>query len=131
MWFLWLLLAGDVAAAGLFVVMAKRREAVVRLSFYARQHPAKFLAGLPDLHSFDNGTPFGPKERIEAAGRELHCMRFHARFDMPLAWRRAGAEARDIDGAGTRELSPARDRCVLRVRGYSGQRQRDGKRDSP
>ena len=32
---------------------------------YRVQHPAKFLAGLPDLHSFDNGTPFGPKERID------------------------------------------------------------------
>jgi uncharacterized protein YfaS (alpha-2-macroglobulin family) len=29
------------------------------------QQPEKFLAGLPDLHSFDNGTPFGPKERID------------------------------------------------------------------
>jgi glucan biosynthesis protein C len=45
MWFLWLLLVGDVAAAGLFVVMARRREALVRLSFYARRHPAKFLVG--------------------------------------------------------------------------------------
>lgn len=44
-WFLWLLLVGDVAAAGLFVLVARRREALVRLSFYARQHPAKFLAG--------------------------------------------------------------------------------------
>ena len=32
---------------------------------YRVQNPAKFLAGLPDLHSFDNGTPFGPKERID------------------------------------------------------------------
>jgi peptidoglycan/LPS O-acetylase OafA/YrhL len=44
-WFLWLLLVGDIAAAGLFVVMARRRDALVHLSFYARQHPAKFLAG--------------------------------------------------------------------------------------
>jgi peptidoglycan/LPS O-acetylase OafA/YrhL len=44
-WFLWLLLVGDVAAAGLFIVLARRREALVSLSFYARQHPAKFLAG--------------------------------------------------------------------------------------
>ncbi len=32
---------------------------------YHVQNPGKFLAGLPDLHSFDNGTPFGPKERID------------------------------------------------------------------
>ena len=32
---------------------------------YRVQNPGKFLAGLPDLHSFDNGTPFGPKERID------------------------------------------------------------------
>jgi alpha-2-macroglobulin len=32
---------------------------------YHVQNPAKFLAGLPDLHSFDNGTPFGPKEQID------------------------------------------------------------------
>jgi alpha-2-macroglobulin len=32
---------------------------------YRVPHPEKFLSGLPDLHSFDNGTPFGPKERID------------------------------------------------------------------
>ena len=32
---------------------------------YRVQNPAKFLSGLPDLHSFDNGTPFGPKESID------------------------------------------------------------------
>jgi len=32
---------------------------------YRVPHPDKFLAGLPELHSFDNGTPFGPKERID------------------------------------------------------------------
>ena len=32
---------------------------------YKVQNPEKFLTGLPDLHSFDNGTPFGPKERID------------------------------------------------------------------
>jgi uncharacterized protein YfaS (alpha-2-macroglobulin family) len=32
---------------------------------YRVPHPEKFLAGLPDLHSFDNGTPFGPKEQID------------------------------------------------------------------
>jgi hypothetical protein len=33
---------------------------------YRVRNPAKFLAGLPDLHSFDNGTPWGPKEQIDA-----------------------------------------------------------------
>ncbi len=32
---------------------------------YRVQNPARFLAGLPDLHSFDNGTPWGPKEQID------------------------------------------------------------------
>ena len=32
---------------------------------YRVQNPGKFLAGLPDLHSFDNGNPWGPKERID------------------------------------------------------------------
>jgi uncharacterized protein YfaS (alpha-2-macroglobulin family) len=32
---------------------------------YRVQDPRKFLAGLPDLHSFDNGTPFAGKERID------------------------------------------------------------------
>ena len=32
---------------------------------YRVPHPDKFLAGLPDLHSFENGTPFGPNERID------------------------------------------------------------------
>ena len=45
MWFLWLLLVGDVAAAGLYQLMAGHRDAVVRLSLYAREHPAKFLSG--------------------------------------------------------------------------------------
>jgi glucans biosynthesis protein C len=45
MWFLWLLLVGDAAAAGLFQLMAGRRDAVSRISAYARAHPARFLAG--------------------------------------------------------------------------------------
>ena len=32
---------------------------------YRVQDPRKFLTGLPDLHSFDNGTPFAGKERID------------------------------------------------------------------
>ena len=42
-------------------------QSVDELEFriYRVQDPAKFLAGLPDLHSFDNGAPFGPKERID------------------------------------------------------------------
>ncbi len=44
MWFLWLLLVGDVAAAGLFRLLARREEALLRLSSDARQHPARFLA---------------------------------------------------------------------------------------
>jgi uncharacterized protein YfaS (alpha-2-macroglobulin family) len=32
---------------------------------YRVQNPAKFLADLPDLHSFDNGAPFAGKENID------------------------------------------------------------------
>jgi alpha-2-macroglobulin len=32
---------------------------------YHVQNPAKFLSALPDLHSFDNGTPFAGKENID------------------------------------------------------------------
>ncbi|HEV8679849.1 MAG TPA: acyltransferase [Stellaceae bacterium] len=44
MWFLWLLLAGDIAAAGLYRLVDGRREAVLRLSLFARSHSTKFLA---------------------------------------------------------------------------------------
>jgi peptidoglycan/LPS O-acetylase OafA/YrhL len=43
MWFLWPLLLWDILAAGLYPLLA--RETVVRLSRYARRHPARFLAG--------------------------------------------------------------------------------------
>ena len=46
MWFLWILLVGDLLAAGIYLLLTRRREAVLRLSNYARQHPARFLAGL-------------------------------------------------------------------------------------
>jgi glucan biosynthesis protein C len=45
MWFLWLLLLWDIAAAGLYPLLAQHREAVLRVSAYARQYPARFLAG--------------------------------------------------------------------------------------
>jgi alpha-2-macroglobulin len=42
-------------------------QGVDQLEFriYRVQSPEKFLTGLPDLHSFDNGTPWGPKEQID------------------------------------------------------------------
>jgi glucan biosynthesis protein C len=45
MWFLWILLVGDLLAAGLYQLLAGCREAVLRLSNYAPHHPARFLAG--------------------------------------------------------------------------------------
>jgi glucan biosynthesis protein C len=45
MWFLWPLLLWDAAAAGLHPLLARRRDAVLRLSAFARQHPGRFLAG--------------------------------------------------------------------------------------
>jgi alpha-2-macroglobulin len=32
---------------------------------YRVDDPEKFLSNLPDLHSFENGTPWGPKEQID------------------------------------------------------------------
>ena len=46
MWFLWLLLAGDAMAVGLYQAMAGRRGALLRLSAWARRRPGRFLAGL-------------------------------------------------------------------------------------
>ena len=45
MWFLWLLLIWDVAAAGLYSLIQGHGRLVLRLSGYARTHPARFLAG--------------------------------------------------------------------------------------
>ncbi len=41
---------------------------------YHVRNPAKFLASLRDLHSFDNGTPWGPKEQID---EETPLEKFH------------------------------------------------------
>ncbi len=46
MWFLWLLLLADIAAAGLFQLLVRRQVAVLRLSSYANEHATRFLAGL-------------------------------------------------------------------------------------
>lgn len=46
MWFLWLLLAGDAVAAGLYWLLAGRRAVVLRLSGFARTQPAVFLAAV-------------------------------------------------------------------------------------
>ena len=45
MWFLWCLLVADIAAAGLFQLLAQRRKTVLRLSSFAGEHPVRFLAG--------------------------------------------------------------------------------------
>jgi peptidoglycan/LPS O-acetylase OafA/YrhL len=45
MWFLWLLLVGDVLTAGLHRLLAGRPAVMLRLSQSARRHPARFLAG--------------------------------------------------------------------------------------
>ncbi len=44
MWFLSLLLLGDVATAGLYRLLARRRPVMLLLSLYARAHPGRFLA---------------------------------------------------------------------------------------
>jgi hypothetical protein len=45
-WFLWLLLLWDIAAVGLYLLLSGHRDAVTRVSFYARQRPAIFLRAL-------------------------------------------------------------------------------------
>jgi peptidoglycan/LPS O-acetylase OafA/YrhL len=63
MWFLWFLLAFDVAVAALFGLLPRHRSYVRRLSLYADAHPLCFLAGvlvLSELAYFPFGYPFGP-----------------------------------------------------------------------
>jgi peptidoglycan/LPS O-acetylase OafA/YrhL len=45
MWFLWPLLLWDVLAATLYPLLARHRDAVLRISTYARRHPGRFLVG--------------------------------------------------------------------------------------
>jgi glucans biosynthesis protein C len=45
-WFLWLLVLWDVLAAGVYLLVRRHGDRVLRLSFYARQRPAIFLGGL-------------------------------------------------------------------------------------
>jgi glucan biosynthesis protein C len=46
MWFLWFLLVADIAAAGLFQLLARRQAAVLRLASNANEHAGMFLASL-------------------------------------------------------------------------------------
>ena len=45
-WFLWLLILWDVLAAGVYLLVRRHGDLVLRLSFYARQRPAIFLGAL-------------------------------------------------------------------------------------
>jgi len=45
-WFLWLLILWDVLAAGIYLLVRRHGDLVLRLSFYARQRPAIFLGAL-------------------------------------------------------------------------------------
>jgi peptidoglycan/LPS O-acetylase OafA/YrhL len=63
MWFLWFLLAFDVALAAFYKFLPERRPWVRRLSIYASEHPLHFLAGLLVVSAvsyFPFGYPFGP-----------------------------------------------------------------------
>ena len=46
MWFLIVLLAGDLLAAAAYPLVAPHADKVLRLSYYARRHPGRFLAGM-------------------------------------------------------------------------------------
>lgn len=63
MWFLWFLLALDVAVAVFFALVPQLRRTVQRLSSYAHEKPARFLAALlitSTLAYLPFGYPFGP-----------------------------------------------------------------------
>ncbi len=77
-WFLWLLFVGDVAAAGLFQLMTGHRDAVVRRSLHAREHPAKFLAGfvLAGLLAYiPLALAFGPSAWVQGGPFSLQLSR--------------------------------------------------------
>jgi peptidoglycan/LPS O-acetylase OafA/YrhL len=46
MWFLWPLIAVDIAAAGLYMLVRTRADAVLRLSAFAGRKPGRFLAAM-------------------------------------------------------------------------------------
>jgi peptidoglycan/LPS O-acetylase OafA/YrhL len=65
MWFLWLLLLWDALAAAIYPLVAQHRDAVLRLSSYARNHPARFLAAIVVLSAIAYvplALIFGPSE---------------------------------------------------------------------
>jgi len=65
MWFLWLLLLWDALAAAIYPLLAQHRDAVLRLSSYARNHPARFLAAIVVLSAIAYvplALIFGPSE---------------------------------------------------------------------
>ncbi len=45
-WFLWLLVLWNVLVAGVYPLLRRHGDRILRLSFYARQRPAVFLGGL-------------------------------------------------------------------------------------
>jgi Acyltransferase family len=77
-WFLWLLILWDVLAAGVYLLVHRHGNQVLRLSFYARQRPAIFLGGLL-LGSALAYTPlallFGPAKWFQAGPFEFQLSR--------------------------------------------------------
>ena len=62
-WFLWLLVLWDVLAAGIYPLLCRYGDLMLRLSFYARRRPAVFLGGLLLLSTLAYVPPaliFGP-----------------------------------------------------------------------
>ena len=75
---------------------------------YRVKDPGKFLAGLPDLHSFDNGNPGGPKERIDERTwlEKFHDWKHHLWFLVRRFFRgQFTAENRDRLRAGQANLA--------------------------
>ena len=93
MWFLWLLLLWDAVAAGIYPLLARHRNVVLRLSSYARQHPARFLAGMVVLSALAYvplALIFGPSEWFHRGPFSFQLSRPLHGADGPLARHWAG-----------------------------------------
>lgn len=68
MWFLIVLLAGDLLAAAVYPLVARHADKVLCLSSYARQHPGRFLAGM----LFASAIAYVPLELVFGASAWFH-----------------------------------------------------------
>lgn len=79
-WFLWLLLAGDLLAAGLYPLASRYRDAVLRASRYARRHPGRFVA----LFLLASAVAYVPLALIFGPSQWFHRGPFSFQLSRPL-----------------------------------------------